>query len=83
MPDRKCRTSQNNRLLKEIIERLRDYDLEEVAIIRDKFLKRRNPGVFRDDLDGKQSPPATRKKKQAARPEAEPPARNTRRIARS
>lgn len=52
MSDRKRRASQNNRLLRLIIERLREYDLEEVVIICNKFRKRRNlPPLDRDEID--------------------------------
>ena len=40
--DKKRRASQNNRLLRLIIERLREYELEEVGIICNKFCKRHN-----------------------------------------
>ena len=42
MTERKRRRSQNNHLLREILERLRDYELEEVFIICNKFRNRRN-----------------------------------------
>lgn len=39
--ERKRRHSQNNRLLREIMERLREYELDEVVIICNKFRARR------------------------------------------
>lgn len=42
MNERKRRRSQNNHLLREIMERLRDYEPEEVIIICNKFRSRRN-----------------------------------------
>ena len=42
MSERKRRRSQNNHLLREIMERLRDYEPEEVVIMCNKFRKRRN-----------------------------------------
>lgn len=52
MSDRKRRASQNNRLLRLIIERLREYDLEEVVIICNKFRKRRNlPPLDQNDIN--------------------------------
>ncbi len=51
MTDRKRRASQNNRLLRLIIERLREYDLEEVVIICNKFRKRRHlPPLSQDEV---------------------------------
>lgn len=41
MTERKRRRSQNNHLLREIMERLRDYETDEVVIICNKFRKRR------------------------------------------
>ncbi len=40
--ERRRRRSQNNHLLREIMERLREYDPEEVVIICNKFRNRRN-----------------------------------------
>ncbi|MCC8181139.1 MAG: hypothetical protein LIP23_09560 [Planctomycetes bacterium] len=40
--ERKRRRSQNNHLLREIMERLRDYETDEVVIICNKFRGRRN-----------------------------------------
>ncbi len=52
MPERKRRRSQNNHLLREIMERLRDYEPEEVVIICNKFRARRNlPPLDKDFLD--------------------------------
>lgn len=42
MAESKRRRSQNNHLLREIMERLRDYETEEVVIICNKFRTRRN-----------------------------------------
>lgn len=50
MDERKRRTSQNNRLLRQIVERLREYDLEEVIIICNKYRKRRNMPPLSDDF---------------------------------
>lgn len=50
MEDSKRRVSQNNRLLREIISRLRDYDLEEVVVICNKFRRRRNLPPLDQDL---------------------------------
>ncbi len=52
MTERKRRRSQNNSLLREIMERLRDYELDEVVIICNKFRQRRNlPPLEREFLD--------------------------------
>lgn len=52
MNEHKRRTSQNNRLLRQVIERLRDYDLNEVVIICNKFRQRRDqPPIPQDTLD--------------------------------
>ncbi len=52
MSERKRRRSQNNHLLREIMERLRDYEPEEVVIICNKFRSRRNlPPLDRAFLD--------------------------------
>ncbi len=52
MSERKRRRSQNNHLLREIMERLRDYEPEEVVIICNKFRCRRNlPPLDREFLD--------------------------------
>lgn len=42
MAERKRRHSQNNHLLREIMERLREYGADEVVIICNKFRQRRN-----------------------------------------
>jgi FMN-dependent NADH-azoreductase len=42
MPERKRRRSQSNTVLWEIIERLREYEPEEVVVICNKYLARRN-----------------------------------------
>lgn len=50
--ERRRRRSQNNHLLREIMERLRDYDPEEVVIICNKFRSRRNmPALDGDFVD--------------------------------
>ena len=52
MTDRKRRRSQNNNLLREIMERLRDYEPDEVVIICNKCRQRRNlPPLEQDYLD--------------------------------
>ncbi len=52
MTERKRRRSQNNHLLREIMERLRDYEPDEVVIICNKFRQRRNlPQLEQDFLD--------------------------------
>ncbi len=52
MSERKRRRSQNNHLLREIMERLRDYEPEEVVIICNKFRGRRNlPPLDKEFLD--------------------------------
>lgn len=52
MTERKRRRSQNNHLLREIMERLRDYEPDEVVIICNKFRQRRNmPPLDKDYLD--------------------------------
>lgn len=52
MSERKRRRSQNNHLLREIMERLRDYEPEEVVIICNKFRLRRNlPPLDQEFLD--------------------------------
>ncbi len=52
MTERKRRRSQNNSLLREIMERLRDYELDEVVIICNKFRQRRNlPPLEREFID--------------------------------
>ena len=52
MSERKRRRSQNNHLLREILERLREYEPEEVVIICNKFRKRRNlPPLSQEFLD--------------------------------
>lgn len=55
--ERKRRRSQNNHLLREIMERLRDYELEEVVIICNKFRKRRNLPPLEQDFLEKIFPP--------------------------
>ncbi|MCC8190475.1 MAG: hypothetical protein LIP77_07560 [Planctomycetes bacterium] len=42
MNERKRRRSQNNHLLRQIMERLRDYEPDEVVIICNKFRRRRS-----------------------------------------
>jgi hypothetical protein len=42
MVERKRRLSQSSSLLLEIVKRLRDYDRDEVVIICNKYLARRN-----------------------------------------
>ncbi len=52
MTERKRRRSQNNHLLREIMERLREYEPDEVVIICNKFRKRRGmPQLEREFLD--------------------------------
>lgn len=52
MTERKRRRSQNNHLLREIMERLRDYEPDEVVIICNKFRARRNlPPLEQSFLD--------------------------------
>ena len=52
MAERKRRRSQNNHLLREIMERLRDYEPDEVVIICNKFRKRRSmPPLEQEFLD--------------------------------
>lgn len=52
MTDRKRRKSQNNHLLRQIMERLRDYEPDEVVIICNKFRRRRNmPPLGQDFID--------------------------------
>jgi hypothetical protein len=53
MSERKRRRSQNNHLLREIMERLRDYEPDEVVIICNKFRSRRNLPALGDDFLGK------------------------------
>lgn len=49
MAEHKRRRSQNSSLLLEVLERLRDYESAEVAIICNKYLARRNlPPLDRD-----------------------------------
>lgn len=50
MTERKRRRSQNNHLLREILERLRDYEPGEVVIICNKYLARRNLPPLNPDL---------------------------------
>lgn len=57
MSERKRRRSQNNHLLREIIERLRDYEPEEVVIICNKFRQRRNLTPLEEDFLKKLLPP--------------------------
>lgn len=57
MSERKRRRSQNNHLLREIMERLRDYEPEEVVIICNKFRSRRNLPPLENDFLGKFFPP--------------------------
>ncbi|MDR0363186.1 MAG: hypothetical protein LBJ46_10970 [Planctomycetota bacterium] len=56
MNDTHRRMSQNNMLLREIILRLRDYDLEEVVIICNKYRKRRNLPPLDPDMIAKYLP---------------------------
>lgn len=59
MTERKRRRSQNNHLLREIMERLRDYEPDEVLIICNKYRIRRNQPPLGDDfLDKLTNPPA-------------------------
>ncbi len=52
MTERKRRKSQNNHLLRQIMERLRDYEPDEVVIICNKFRRRRNmPPLDQEFLD--------------------------------
>lgn len=52
MAESKRRRSQNNHLLREIMERLRDYETDEVVIICNKFRCRRNmPELDKEFLD--------------------------------
>ncbi len=52
MSERKRRRSQNNHLLRKIMERLRDYEPDEVVIICNKFRKRRNlPPLDQEFID--------------------------------
>lgn len=52
MNERKRRHSQNNHLLREIMERLREYEPDEVIIICNKFRQRRGlPPLEQDFLD--------------------------------
>ncbi|MCD8138598.1 MAG: hypothetical protein LUE17_02260 [Planctomycetaceae bacterium] len=55
--ERKRRRSRNNHLLREIIERLRDYEPEEVVIICNKFRRRRNLPPLEEDFLNKILPP--------------------------
>ncbi len=55
--ERKRRRSQNNHLLREIMERLREYEPEEVVIICNKFRNRRNLPVLEEDFLKKLLPP--------------------------
>ncbi|MDR3078152.1 MAG: hypothetical protein LBV15_05260 [Planctomycetota bacterium] len=49
MAEHKRRRSQNNNILREVLARLRDYESEEVVIICNKYLLRRNlPPLDRD-----------------------------------
>ncbi len=57
MSERKRRRSQNNYLLREIMERLRDYEPEEVVIICNKFRVRRNLPALEADFLKKLLPP--------------------------
>ena len=57
MSERKRRRSQNNHLLREIMERLRDYEPDEVVIICNKFRLRRNQPALEDDFLEKLLPP--------------------------
>ncbi|MCC8166443.1 MAG: hypothetical protein LIQ31_09890 [Planctomycetes bacterium] len=57
MSERKRRRSQNNHLLREIMERLRDYEPDEVVIICNKFRKRRNLPPLEQEFIDKIFPP--------------------------
>lgn len=57
MTERKRRRSQNNHLLREIMERLRDYEPEEVVIICNKYRQRRNLPPLDEDFVNKYLPP--------------------------
>lgn len=57
MSERKRRRSQNNHLLREIMERLRDYEPDEVVIICNKFRQRRNLSPLSRDFLEKLLPP--------------------------
>ncbi len=57
MTDRKRRRSQNNHLLREIMERLREYEPDEVVIICNKFRKRRGLSPLEQDFLDKIFPP--------------------------
>ena len=50
MAERKRRRSQNNHLLREIMERLRDYEPDEVLIICNKYRARRNQPPLDEDF---------------------------------
>jgi hypothetical protein len=50
MAERKRRLSRSNSLLLEIIKRLRDYDPDEVVVICNKYLARRNRPPLAPDL---------------------------------
>ncbi len=60
MSERKRRRSQNNHLLREIMERLRDYAPEEVVIICNKFRARRNLPPLESGFLDKLLPPNRR-----------------------
>ncbi len=57
MCERKRRRSQNNHLLREIMERLREYEPDEVALICNKFRARRNLPPLASDFLEKYLPP--------------------------
>lgn len=57
MCERRRRRSQNNHLLREIMDRLRDYEPDEVVIICNKFRKRRNIAPLSPDFLEKLLPP--------------------------
>ncbi len=57
MTERKRRRSQNNHLLREIMERLRDYEPDEVVIICNKFRKRRGMAPLEQEFLDKIFPP--------------------------
>ncbi|MDR1744348.1 MAG: hypothetical protein LBS30_01180 [Planctomycetota bacterium] len=62
MNERKRRHSQNNHFLREIMERLREYEPDEVIIICNKFRQRRGLPPLEGDLPdkfiaGEQPPP--------------------------
>lgn len=71
MGNSKRRLSQNNRLLRLIIERLREYELEEVIVICDKFRKRRNHPPLDDQTLERLLPPDSMMK--LRRPKTPPP----------